>query len=50
MGINMHLRIYQRWDQVSRRSKHPSLIGHTVMNPYFFIQANKLYQHYVEMY
>ena len=30
---NTDPRIYQRWDQVSRRSKHPLLIDHTRREP-----------------
>jgi hypothetical protein len=37
-GINTHLWIYQRWDQVPRRSKYPLTTGHTRRELYFQIR------------
>jgi hypothetical protein len=39
---NMDPRIYQRWDQVPRRSKHPLLIDHTRREPSFMIMNAEL--------
>jgi hypothetical protein len=33
-GVNTDLWIYQRWDQVPRKCKHPLLTGHTRREPY----------------
>jgi hypothetical protein len=38
----MDPQIYRRWDQMSRRSKHPLLIGHTRREPSFLIMNAKL--------
>jgi hypothetical protein len=39
---NTDPRIYRRWDQVLRRSKHPLLIDHTRREPSFMIMNAEL--------
>jgi hypothetical protein len=41
--INMEPRIYRRWDQVPRGSKHPLLTGHTRREPSFKIMNAELF-------
>jgi hypothetical protein len=41
MGANRDLWIYQRWDQVPRRSKHPLMTGHTRREPYVYFQSRQ---------
>jgi hypothetical protein len=39
---NTDPRIYRRWDQMPRRSKHPLLIDHTRREPSFIIMNAEL--------